>query len=86
MKPSHLVLFSFLFCVAISCSKPAVTPAPCPADGRTVSVWYSAPDQSSIHSTGAFVGWNEHWVSIELEDGAVEHVSADLIYGIREFK
>ena len=70
----------------LSCSDSTVVPAPCRADGRNVSVWYSAPNGNPLQSTGSFVGWNEYWVSIELDNGEIEHVSMNSIYGIHEFK
>ena len=71
-------------CLTASCSGEKVVPAPCPADGREVQVFFSTPDGKLMSDVGSFVGWNEYWVSIELQGGRVIHHSADTVTAIHD--
>ena len=84
MKVVRLATLALLCVAALSCSEASVTPAPCPADGRTVQVFFTSAGGDSMSDTGRFVGWNQHWVSLEHPSGRVIHLAADTVTSIQE--
>ena len=86
MKLKTLVSLAVLSVSAMACSEATVVPAPCPADGRTVQVFFTSAGGDSMSDTGRFTGWNEHWVTLELESGRVIHHSTESVSSIQEIR
>ena len=86
MNRKTLTALALFGVAALSCSDSAVVPAPCPADGRQVTVFFADEGGEEQHASGRFVEWNEHWVSIERPDGLVIHLSSAMVHAFHENK
>lgn len=84
MKLKTLASLAVASGVMLSCSESVAVPAPCPADGRRVQVFFTSAGGDAMSDTGSFTGWNEHWVTLELDQGSTVHYSADSVSSIHE--
>jgi hypothetical protein len=84
MKLKTLVTLALISGAMLSCSESVVVPAPCPADGRMIQVFFSSAGGESMSDTGSFVGWNEYWVTLELDSGRLIHHSTNSVSSIHE--
>ena len=85
MKAKTLSTLILVCAATVSCGESPVVPAPCNADGRAVTVFYTSAGGDALSDTGKFTGWNEYWVTLKLESGRVIHLSTDTVTAIHEF-